>query len=173
MQYSPLKTRKVHHSPLFWAALVAAGLLMFLVSSRIHAREPSAQAISRSYLRAGPFPDFPVVGVVPPRGWVRLDGCLPDWSWCQVGWNNLVGWTPSADIGVDRQGWIHTVEGVYWFNGPPIIPFYRSRFIPGTDTPAMSQAQPFPLRPTAPLQQQDIIDRTPRLPPIIVVPSPW
>lgn len=157
-----VQSAKPRHSIFVWIVVALVGIVLMAVAGRVNAQRYQAQAVSPAYLHAGPIVRFPVVAVVPAGSWVRLDGCLPDWSWCQVGWGTAVGWAQAMQVGVDAQGWVRTTRGVYWFNGPPIVPFYAQRFHPGTQSSVISQPHSFEWKPVSPSWKEHDIDRTPR-----------
>jgi uncharacterized protein YraI len=47
-------------------------------------------------VRAGPSTEFPVVGTVPARAEVDVNGCVRGYSWCDISWRDERGWV-SAD----------------------------------------------------------------------------
>ncbi|MGV7171796.1 SH3 domain-containing protein [Xanthomonas axonopodis pv. ricini] len=63
----------------------------------------TAVTINSVNLRAGPALQYPVVVVMPASVSVATYGCLPDMSWCDVGWNGQRGWVSSPYLRVMYQ----------------------------------------------------------------------
>lgn len=59
------------------------------------------------HLRAGPARDYPVVAILPRGTLLDVQGCLPDYSWCDV----IVG---------DERGWIYAANIDYAYEGTPV-----------------------------------------------------
>ncbi|WP_342629962.1 SH3 domain-containing protein [Nguyenibacter vanlangensis] len=47
---------------------------------------------------AGPSPDYPLVGSLPPGAPVEIYGCEPDWGWCDVAEGPYRGWAPASRL---------------------------------------------------------------------------
>jgi uncharacterized protein YraI len=64
------------------------------------------------HLRAGPARDYPVVAILPPGTLLDVQGCLPDYSWCDV-------------IALGERGWIYAanIESVYQGTPVPLIDY--------------------------------------------------
>ncbi len=63
-----------------------------------------ATAVKNVHLRAGPARDYPVVAILAQGTPLDVQGCLPDYSWCDVIGNGLRGWVYAANIGSPYQG---------------------------------------------------------------------
>ena len=89
-------------------------------------------------LRAGPGINYPVVGTIPARQPIQIEGCLEGWSWCNVFWRGNYGWVsgrftePVRDSSA-RDGIGYSVPAVtydmrgYWDRHYSAMPFYSER----------------------------------------------
>ena len=55
-------------------------------------------------LYAGPDDSYPMVAQLDPDTPVQVYGCLDDWSWCDVGFQDARGWLYSPDVTYVYQG---------------------------------------------------------------------
>jgi uncharacterized protein YraI len=74
-------------------------------------------------LRAGPSRDYPLVMQLPAGEPVAINGCLDDWSWCDVSQGNDRGWVYARSLDSEYQNRRVVIYG----NGPmfgfPIVGF--------------------------------------------------
>ncbi len=117
------------------AAAVALGA--FVVTAPASA--VPGYATGRLEVRAGPDHDYPTVGFARPGSRIEINGCLRDWSWCDVTTRSDRGWVRGREIQAEYRGrrvaygspW-HTpvvsfTFGSYWDNHYRNRPFYRER----------------------------------------------
>ena len=55
-----------------------------------------ATATTDLNFRAGPGPEYAVVGVIPGMAMAEVEGCMADGAWCQVSYNGQTGWAHRA-----------------------------------------------------------------------------
>jgi len=72
------------------------------------ARAAAAQTTKSAHLRAGPARDYPVVTVLPPYAPLDVQGCLSDYSWCDV-----------IALDINERGWIYAGNIEYVYEGAP------------------------------------------------------
>jgi len=119
-----------------WLATLAMAALPGLAQAQ------AAYAAKDVHLRAGPAREYPVVAVVPAGAPVAVQGCLSDYSWCDVIAGPSRGWAYAANIQYAYQGSDVPVLGYgadigiaivgfalldYWSHYYVDRPFYRDR----------------------------------------------
>lgn len=55
-------------------------------------------------VRAGPDREYPLVAQLPPGAPVNVNGCISDWSWCDVSFDGNRGWVYSGGLSYVYQG---------------------------------------------------------------------
>lgn len=134
-----------------------------------------AQTAKWAHLRAGPAREYPMVLQLPPNVPLAVQGCLSDYSWCDViapdsnrGWiygGNLISPYQNAGVPVIQYGAmiglpiVGFVLGSYWDSYYQGRPFYRDR--PRWDTWSHRHRPNF--RPRPPPHRPDV--RPPPRPP--------
>jgi uncharacterized protein YraI len=84
--------------------LAGASALSVLVALPNLALALDAVAVTDLNVRAGPGPQYPVVGTIQANGSVEMFGCLPEGNWCQVNWQGNQGWSYAEYLAVTNEG---------------------------------------------------------------------
>ena len=74
----------------FWVGLV------FAVSASASAQ--IAYATKPANVRAGPGREYPRVAQIPPGAPVEINGCVDDWTWCDVSFGPDRGWVWAGNL---------------------------------------------------------------------------
>jgi uncharacterized protein YraI len=80
-----------------------ACLALLLSALPFAASAQRAYAISGADIFAGPGSDYPVVAHLGPGVGLNLNGCLADYSWCDVSFAGSRGWVYAGDLGYPYQ----------------------------------------------------------------------
>lgn len=99
------------------AAAIALGAAV-LVSAPASA--VPGYATDRLEVKAGPDYDYPTVAYARSGMRLEINGCLRDWSWCDVTTRRGRGWVIGDDIVAERNG-RRVVYGMPW--GVPTVTF--------------------------------------------------
>ena len=85
------------------AVVVALGAGAILSPPPAHAQDPNAYLLTNVNLRAGPGTEYPVIITVPNRAQIEIRGCLEDYRWCDI-------------VFEDQRGWMRSIYLSYWYN---------------------------------------------------------
>jgi uncharacterized protein YraI len=80
-------------------ALIAATFTLFNSA----ADAGNAYTQGQVHLRAGPSTDYPIVLSIPPSSLLTVNGCLDDFTWCDVDWEGNRGWLYGSYLYYDYQ----------------------------------------------------------------------
>jgi len=118
------------------------GIALLAAVSVVQAQPQAAVTARPTNLRAGPATDYPVVAVLPAGFALSVQGCLPEYTWCDVVAGQSRGWMAAGNINYYYQnsyvplnsygpaigiGLLGFALGDYWGNHYRDRPFYRDR----------------------------------------------
>lgn len=66
--------------------------------------QTTASATTELNMRAGPGPNYEVIGAIPADGQVTVNGCTETGSWCQVTMDGKTGWSYAQYLTSDYEG---------------------------------------------------------------------
>ncbi|WP_323763391.1 DUF1236 domain-containing protein [Marinovum sp.] len=75
---------------MFRTALLTASTAIFAAGSASAAM--TATAVTDLNLRAGPGPQYEIIGVIDGEAEANVDGCIEESNWCKVSYNGTEGW---------------------------------------------------------------------------------
>jgi uncharacterized protein YraI len=83
----------------------------------------NAMTTTSADLYAGPDDSYPMVAQVDSNTPVQVYGCLDDWSWCDVGFQDARGWLYSPDITYAYEGGYVPLYSYAPSLGIAVVPF--------------------------------------------------
>ena len=122
--------------------LLATSLALAFSALPLAASAAPAYVLSGTQIFAGPGDDYPVVAQLGPGINVNVNGCISDYSWCDVSFGGNRGWVYASDLGYQyRNGRVPIAEygpslslpiisfslGDYWGRYYRSRPFYHER----------------------------------------------
>jgi uncharacterized protein YraI len=134
--------------------ILLAGLLPVLASA-----QQIAMTAEQINLRAGPDSNYPIVSVLQPNSQVIVQGCLQDYSWCDVGFGPVRGWVYAGVLRYPYQngyailpqvapmvgiGVIGFAFGDYWHSHYRGQPWYREQNVWVHSAPPPRYVRPGP-----------------------------
>lgn len=120
----------------------AVAMTLMATSALVHAQPQAALTVRPTNLRAGPATDYPIVAVLPPGFAIGVQGCLSDYTWCDVIAGSSRGWMWAGNISYYYQqryvplqeyapligiGALAFILNDYWGDHYRDRPFYRDR----------------------------------------------
>ncbi|MAM11678.1 MAG: hypothetical protein CML23_14700 [Rhizobiaceae bacterium] len=111
------------------AFITSTGLALAatLFAVQAEAQSVNAYATTSVNLRAGPSTSYPVVTVVPAGAAIANNGCLADYSWCDVSYANYRGWLAARYMKVPYQGQRQVLTpGIAFATGIAVTAFSQS-----------------------------------------------
>lgn len=96
-------------SPHLFRAVAAAGLMLAAGISTGYAAM-SATAVTDLNVRAGPGPQYPIVGLATRGSPAILDGCVQGSNWCRISVNGIRGWAYARYLTTDLGGSTVVIE---------------------------------------------------------------
>jgi len=124
------------------AVAITAWVVAMLPPGPAQAAAPNGYPVTNVNLRAGPGTDYPVIVTVQGRAPIAILGCLADYGWCDVIFQNARGWMRSIYLAGFYQGYYYPLRdyaprlgyrvvsfdiGTYWDSYYRDRPFYGER----------------------------------------------
>ena len=89
---------------MFRKSLTVAALMAGTAFLPHAANAAPAYVVETTEMHAGPDFDYPTVRVIHDGREVFINGCLDDWSWCDVSFHEDRGWVAGDDLAADYNG---------------------------------------------------------------------
>ena len=111
-------------------AIAVASLVVAAMQSSAHAQpvRPNGYPVTNVNLRAGPGTYYPALLVVPARAPIRILGCLGDYTWCDVIFQNNRGWMRSIYLEGWYRGYYYALRDYAPRLGYPVVAFNIGRY---------------------------------------------
>jgi uncharacterized protein YraI len=103
--------------------LVTAAALAFAAALPGVASAATAQALTDLNLRAGPGPNYDVVGVIDNNDKANVKGCIEGSLWCEVTYNGKTGWAYSKYLAMQRGPQTVAIEQHQAELGVPVVTY--------------------------------------------------
>lgn len=111
-------------SPTLSCGLIAlGGTLLLSFGPAAQAYELKAKTTRALSLYAGPAIDYPQVRRLRTDARLIIHGCLPDYGWCDVGYDDLRGWVDSSYLSIHVEGRFRPAPQIAPRVGVPIVHF--------------------------------------------------
>ena len=81
---------------MFRKAILTASTAIFAAGSA--AAATSATAVTDLNLRAGPGPQYEIIGVIDAEAKASVDGCIEESNWCKVTYDGQEGWARTRHL---------------------------------------------------------------------------
>lgn len=101
-------------------AILAVAALVAPVAASAQQLAYTAKTVN---MRAGPDRVYPIVAVLPPGAQVAVQGCLPDYRWCDVTYGYSRGWVYAGNLNYAYQQGYATFSGIAPYVGVVILGF--------------------------------------------------
>ena len=129
------------------AAIVAAGIVPNAAFAAVF-----ATATAHLNIRAGPGPEYPVVGAIPTNGQPTIIGCIQGSLWCQVTYNGRQGWAYSRYLATELSEIPVIVAEPRAAIGIPTVAYETTGTAPSAPLRVPPREPALPLRATSPLR---------------------
>jgi uncharacterized protein YraI len=156
--------------------------LFTVISMALAGTAAAANAYTQGivHLRAGPSTEYPIVASIPPTSLLQVNGCLDDYTWCDVDWEGNRGWVYGDYLFYDYQdrrvpvlqfgaslgiGIVSFSLGDYWGRYYVGRPWYARRNYWMHRPPPSRRPPPRPFPPRPPVVQPRPPRPTPHPPP--------
>ncbi|WP_332065660.1 SH3 domain-containing protein [Bartonella sp. CB189] len=89
--------------------------------SYVNARTVAHVAAGQAVLRTGPAKTYKIIAIAPVGAKVKINGCLPNKSWCSLQYNGRVGWTSARYLNVNNIPTVFFKQPMHYVNKNPMM----------------------------------------------------